>query len=183
MRRRIARRLTRAPPCGDDHGVQIPWQPQNCTRTCAWCGSSWKVPGSARRWWRGRLVSRSLARCVVIVGLLVGANQENVDDMVESISARIRLAESLRHCPECHADQFTQRASAGELPLMTGQALVGSGPHSADQTWTRRHLVSRSPQIASLRIIHHRRTLRARRAMWLTAARQKDPRNGSRIFG
>jgi hypothetical protein len=53
---------------------------------------------------------------VVIVGLLVGANQENVDDMVESISARIRLAESLRHCPECHADQFTQRASAGELP-------------------------------------------------------------------
>ena len=108
--------LDRAPSCGDDHGVQIPWQPQDCTRTCARCGSSWKVPGSARGWWRGRLTSRSLARCVVIAGLLVGANQENVDDMVESISARIRLVESLGHCPECHADQFTQRASAGELP-------------------------------------------------------------------
>jgi len=53
---------------------------------------------------------------VVIVGLLTGANQENVDEMVESISARARLAESLRHCPNCHADHFTQRASAGELP-------------------------------------------------------------------
>jgi hypothetical protein len=49
----------------------------------------------------------------VIAGL-AGAKQENVDNMVESISARIRLAESLRHCPECHADHFTQRASAGE---------------------------------------------------------------------
>ena len=62
--------LDRAPSCGDDHGVQIPWQPQDCTRTCARCGSSWKVPGSARGWWRGRLASRSLARCVVIAGLL-----------------------------------------------------------------------------------------------------------------
>jgi hypothetical protein len=52
----------------------------------------------------------------VITGLLVGADQEKVDDMAESISARIRLAESLRHCPECHAGQFTQRAPAGELP-------------------------------------------------------------------
>jgi hypothetical protein len=104
------------PSCGDDHSVRIPWQPQEYTRTCVQCGSSWKVPGSARRWWRGRLVNKSLARCTVIVGLLVGANQENVDDMVESISARIRLAESLRHCPKCHAGHFTQRASAGELP-------------------------------------------------------------------
>jgi hypothetical protein len=52
----------------------------------------------------------------VIAGLLAGANQENVDNMLESISARIRLAESLRHCPKCHAGHFTQRASAGELP-------------------------------------------------------------------
>jgi hypothetical protein len=52
----------------------------------------------------------------VLAGLLVSAKQENVDSMVESISARIRLAESLRHCPECHADHFTQRVSAGELP-------------------------------------------------------------------
>jgi hypothetical protein len=52
----------------------------------------------------------------VIVGLFVGANQENVDGMVESISARIRLTESLRHCPECRSDHFTQRAPAGELP-------------------------------------------------------------------
>ena len=62
------------------------------------------------------MVNRSLARCAVIVGLLAGAEQENVDSMVESIAARIRLAESLRHCPECRADHFTQRVSAGELP-------------------------------------------------------------------
>jgi hypothetical protein len=108
--------LTRAPSCGDDHSVRIPWQPQDYTRTCARCGSTWKVPGPAKRWWRSRMVNRSLARCAVIAGLLAGASQENADSMAESISARIRLAESLRHCPECHADHFTQRASAGELP-------------------------------------------------------------------
>jgi len=53
---------------------------------------------------------------VVIAGLVVGANQENADNLAESISARIRLAESLRHCPRCHAGQFTQQASAGQLP-------------------------------------------------------------------
>jgi hypothetical protein len=62
------------------------------------------------------MVNRSLARCAVIAGLLAGANQENADRIAESISARIRLAESLRHCPKCQADHFTQRASAGELP-------------------------------------------------------------------
>ncbi len=62
------------------------------------------------------MVNWSLARCVVIAGLVVGANQENADNLAESISARIRLAESLRHCPRCHAGQFTQQASAGQLP-------------------------------------------------------------------
>jgi hypothetical protein len=35
---------------------------------------------------------------------------------VKSISDQIRLAEALRHCPECDADHFTQRASGDELP-------------------------------------------------------------------
>jgi hypothetical protein len=46
----------------------------------------------------------------------VSGNPVNVDRMVESISARIRFAESLGHCPKCDADHFTQRASPGELP-------------------------------------------------------------------
>jgi hypothetical protein len=53
---------------------------------------------------------------VVIAGLVVGGDQVKVDGMVESISARIRFAESLRHCPKCASDHFTQRASPGELP-------------------------------------------------------------------
>jgi hypothetical protein len=76
--------LTRAPSCGDDHNVRIPWQPQDYTRTCARCGSTWKVPGPARGWWRSRKVNRSLARCAVIAGLLAGASQENADSIAES---------------------------------------------------------------------------------------------------
>jgi hypothetical protein len=53
---------------------------------------------------------------VVITGLSVGGDQAKVDEMVESISARKRLAESFRHCPKCDAGHFTQRASPGELP-------------------------------------------------------------------
>jgi hypothetical protein len=57
-----------------------------------------------------------LARFVTVLGLAVGGDPAKVDEMVESISARKRRAESLRHCPECGADRFTQRASPGELP-------------------------------------------------------------------
>jgi hypothetical protein len=52
----------------------------------------------------------------VVAGLCVGGDPAKIDTMVESISARERLAESLRHCPDCGADQFTQRASRRELP-------------------------------------------------------------------
>jgi hypothetical protein len=74
------------------------------------------VPGSARRWWRSRFFYRFSARLVVFAGLSVGGDRAKVDEAVESISARKRLAESRRRCPECGADQFTQRASSGELP-------------------------------------------------------------------
>ena len=110
------RRLTQAPSCGDDHRVRFPWQPQGYTRTCVRCGSIWQVPGSARRWWRSRLAYGPMARIVMIAGLSVSGDPAKVDGMVESISARKRLAESFRHCPECGADHFTQRASPGELP-------------------------------------------------------------------
>jgi hypothetical protein len=53
---------------------------------------------------------------VVIAGVGVNVDPAKVDGMVESISARIRFAESLRHCPKCDADHFTQRASPGALP-------------------------------------------------------------------
>jgi hypothetical protein len=48
-------------------------------------------------------------------GMAVNGDPAKVDEMVESISAQIRHAESLRHCPKCHADHFMQRASPGEL--------------------------------------------------------------------
>jgi hypothetical protein len=53
---------------------------------------------------------------VVAAGLSVGSDPAKIDTMVESISARKRLAESRRHCPECGADHFTQRTSRRELP-------------------------------------------------------------------
>ena len=62
------------------------------------------------------MVNKFLARFVVIAGVGVNVDLAKVDGMVESISARIRFVESLRHCPKCDADHFTQRASPGELP-------------------------------------------------------------------
>jgi hypothetical protein len=80
------------------------------------CGSLWQVPGSARQWWRSSLAYRFLARFVVVVGVAVAGDQAKIDEMVESISARKRLAESRHRCPHCGADRFVQRASAGKLP-------------------------------------------------------------------
>jgi hypothetical protein len=58
-----------------------------------------------------------LTRFVEVSGLAVGGDPAKVDELVESISARKRLAESLRRCPECGADRFTQRVSPAELPF------------------------------------------------------------------
>lgn len=62
------------------------------------------------------MVNRLLARFVVITGVGVNVDQVKVNELVESLSAQIRFAESLRHCPECGTDHFTQRTSRGELP-------------------------------------------------------------------
>jgi len=96
--------------------VRFPWQPQDCTRTCARCGFGWRVPGSARRWWRRGPAYRFLARLVSVAGLSLGGDEARIDELVESLAARKRLAESRRHCPECGAHHFTQRPSPGELP-------------------------------------------------------------------
>ncbi|MFY9927918.1 MAG: hypothetical protein WAK82_07955 [Streptosporangiaceae bacterium] len=45
----------------------------------------------------------------MIAGLSMGGDPAKIDELVESISARKRQAESLRHCPECGFDHFTQR--------------------------------------------------------------------------
>jgi hypothetical protein len=84
------------------------------------------------------LVYRFLARFVVIAGLSVGGDPAKVDEMVDSISARKRLAESFRHCPKCGADHFAQHASPGELPYLSPAKSESSlCPSSADQPWTK----------------------------------------------
>ena len=113
----LGARLTRATPGGEDRRVRFPWQPRGCTRTCVLCGSIWQVPGPARWWWRRKSAYGLLARFVAVSGLAVGGDPAKVDELVESVSARKRLAESLSHCPECGADRFTQSASPGELPF------------------------------------------------------------------
>ena len=86
------------------------------TRTCLHCGSTWRVPRSAP-WWRSRLVGRFLAGITVITGAVVEADSSAVARTVESISEKQkRMAEAFRYCPECDADNFTQRTSRGELP-------------------------------------------------------------------
>ena len=85
------------------------------TRTCVQCGTTWKVPRSARRW-RIRLASRLLAGVAVITGGLVEADPGAMARMVDSISERNRRAEARLRCPECHADHFTQHVSRDERP-------------------------------------------------------------------
>ena len=51
-----------------------------------------------------------------MIATLADADPGDTAGTVKSISERNRLAEVLRHCPECDADHFTQRASGNELP-------------------------------------------------------------------
>ena len=51
-----------------------------------------------------------------VIATLADANPGDTAGTVKSISDQNRVAEALRHCPECHVDHFTQRASGGELP-------------------------------------------------------------------
>jgi len=118
--------LDPAPSCGDDRCMRFPWQPQEYTRTCAQCGTTWQVPRSARRW-RSRLVSRFVAGVATVTGAAVEADPAAVARTVDSISERNRQAEARHRCPQCHADHFTQRASRGELPLLiASQASVAA---------------------------------------------------------
>ena len=88
--------------------MRFPWQPQEITRTCAQCGTTWHVPGSARRW-----RSKGVA---VITGALVEVDPAAVARTVDSISEQNRVAEARHRCPYCQADHFTQRTSLGDLP-------------------------------------------------------------------
>ena len=51
-----------------------------------------------------------------VIATLAEADPGDTAGTVKSISERNRLAEAFRHCPECDADHFTQRAAGNELP-------------------------------------------------------------------
>jgi hypothetical protein len=61
------------------------------------------------------LASKFVAAFAVIA-TLADAHPGDTAGTVKSISDRSRLAEALRHCPECDAEHFTQRASGNEMP-------------------------------------------------------------------
>jgi hypothetical protein len=48
--------------------------------------------------------------------MVVEADPADIARTAGSISEQNRMAEVCRHCPECDADHFTERASRGELP-------------------------------------------------------------------
>jgi hypothetical protein len=62
------------------------------------------------------LVNTFLTAFAAIAELLVHADPADIPTTIGSLSEQNRLAEASRHCPKCHADHFTQRASYGELP-------------------------------------------------------------------
>ncbi len=107
--------LDPASSCLDDHRMRFPWQPQEYTRTCAQCGSTWQVPRWARRR-RSKLVNMFLSAFAVVAELVVDTDPADIARTAGSISEQNRMAEVYRHCPKCHADHFTQSTSRGELP-------------------------------------------------------------------
>jgi hypothetical protein len=95
--------------------MRFPWQPQEYTRTCARCGSTWQVPRSA--WlWRSKVASRLVAGAAVITGGAVEADPAAVTRTVDAISEKNRLAEARHQCPQCDADHVTGPASRDERP-------------------------------------------------------------------
>jgi hypothetical protein len=51
-----------------------------------------------------------------VIATVADAHPGDTAGTVKSISDQNHLAEAFRHCPECDADHFTQRASVNELP-------------------------------------------------------------------
>jgi hypothetical protein len=88
--------------------MRLPWRPPDYAMTCAQCGTTWRVPGSARRW-RSRLASRLAAGGAVITGAAVEADPAVMARTVDSISERNRAAQARHRCPRCHTDEFARR--------------------------------------------------------------------------
>jgi hypothetical protein len=89
--------------------MRFPWRPPDYALTCAQCGATWRVPGSARRW-RSRLASRFVAGAAVITGAAVEADPGAMARTVDSISERNRAAQARYRCPRCGTGEFARRS-------------------------------------------------------------------------
>jgi ribosomal protein S27AE len=81
--------------------VRLPWQRRGYARTCGRCGYTWRVPRSAAR-----------RRVRSISAFQVGPKLDRGElaREIRSVEAENQAIDSYRHCPECGADQFTDRA-------------------------------------------------------------------------
>ncbi len=81
--------------------MHIPWLAQQYERTCADCGYSWRVP---RYFARKRVVS--------IYGATSGGRSAHRSGPAEADlqagQAAVEQAESLRTCPKCGSEHFSQ---------------------------------------------------------------------------
>jgi uncharacterized paraquat-inducible protein A len=86
--------------------MRFPWQPREYERTCAECGCTWRVP---------RLSARRRLRSISMMSVTSGTRIDRAElaREVASGEAANQSAEALRHCPDCGADHFTQRAVRG----------------------------------------------------------------------
>jgi DNA-directed RNA polymerase subunit M/transcription elongation factor TFIIS len=89
--------------------MRFPWQPRVYARACAECGYTWRVP----RWAAQRRV-RSIS--MISVASRTTIDRGELTREIESASAANQSADTFRHCPECGADHFTQRALRSESP-------------------------------------------------------------------
>jgi predicted nucleic-acid-binding Zn-ribbon protein len=95
------------PSTGEDRRMRFPWRSREYERTCVECGYTWRVPRSAAR----RRVGSISAFSVAPAGSSI--DRAELAREINSIEAENSPAETLRHCPECGADDFTQRALRG----------------------------------------------------------------------
>lgn len=81
--------------------MHLPWLAQQYERTCADCGYSWRVP---RYFARKRVVSIYGATC----GGIRAHRRGPAEADLQAGRAAVEQAESLRTCPKCGSEHFSQ---------------------------------------------------------------------------
>jgi hypothetical protein len=85
--------------------MRLPWPAREYERTCAQCGSTWRVP----RQFAKRRVKSISGFSVTSHGMQTAADRAELQAEIQSSLAIGEEARAFRTCPKCGSDRYSQR--------------------------------------------------------------------------